>query len=423
MISDKKLVCRKIMAMHTPFFVWSRVLTSYLRITLVIILFYIGYALPILIASNFNIFDPQYKLWKDIFIYVIPLITYFFVFAVNNVTNRIFDIFPDEYQKYKQKSDETVANNKESTDNEFVLGILTKPGYDKFKSLFQLLTSLLFDIFWMIVFIIFFLVYTYGNWWNIHGFYYYYSNSPANFYTTISGFTIFIFSFVIGSLGGSTFGFVISFTFSVFLLPWLKSLPIGEKNLRQKEDDDIYNITTFNKNDKKDTKNNGRGSLTYSRLYEKVKSLTGIIFIIFVQMLLLLMLATITIILTQLIDANKIDYIAIFQMLVLDCIVLGTFFCNIWSVQRLLKRLKGKIIANLNNKYTELVNEYFDSNQPTSEKASIINNQLSTIIQIIEREESLPAGLIDSTVIVGLLIPIVAPIVPIIVDYIQKLIH
>ena len=84
--------------------------------------------------------------------------------------------------------------------------------------------------------------------------------------------------------------------------------------------------------------------------------------------------------------------------------------------------MKTKSITNLNKKYKEIVNKYLSYDGKSSDEISIINGQLSAIIQIMEREESLPAGLINGTVILGLLIPIVTPFIPIIIDYIQKVI-
>lgn len=156
----------------------------------------------------------------------------------------------------------------------------------------------------------------------------------------------------------------------------------------QNDEMNLYNIIIVNSNNSRNTKN----SKSYSQLYIKVKSLTWVIFKIFFQLQLFLLVGALIIILIQFIDANKINYAELFIISGINIIILVTFFANIFSIRRLLIRLKSYSIMKWSDKYTEIINKYISENNKNSENITQINDELSVIIQILEREESLLLG-------------------------------
>ena len=125
--------------------------------TFFLALFAFGYWLPIFIISDFNFFDEEFGLFRDILFFAIPIIGYSLVFVIKSISGRIFNLLP-EYQEFGQPK----RNYDDKDKNLF--NILTPDGFKRFNLLFRKLASPIADIIWIFLLTIFILAFTFDTW-------------------------------------------------------------------------------------------------------------------------------------------------------------------------------------------------------------------------------------------------------------------
>jgi hypothetical protein len=94
--------------------------------TIILGLFFIFFWISILFASNFDVFDKNYRIFRDFFFYGFPVIGYSLVYIVKSLSKKIFLPVPSYNKLIKdEEANKTLTN------------LLTKEELDKFSTFFQ----------------------------------------------------------------------------------------------------------------------------------------------------------------------------------------------------------------------------------------------------------------------------------------------
>ncbi len=375
---------------YTPLYVKSRIFISYKYMIGLLLIVALCYWIPLLIASNFNIFDQDFGLLGDIMFYLIPVLGFLAVYVVRSVIMNIYQILPDiiEYnQKYMK-----MLNLQKSEKTKGLEVLLTKDGYEALINFIKKCVYSKWQYLFSLGSVVCFIIIEFGTWWNFQGLIY--ANKVSHPYTDIAAATLILLTIILIFQASLFLWFLAVFILTVSFFPWLNKY-ITQKGSGGESTQILLNIAFL---ERKTTET----PLSYTLFYLESKMIASFLILTWIKIMAVIVIGSLMVTLNQIIILAKPNLLAFVFIIFLNLVAIATFMVVQTGMHITLSYAKTNTLKTLEQTFGKFQAQFLSSNGNDPDRLQKIENSLNILNTIIEKERQVTTWPFDAPTYIGL---------------------